>query len=347
MRTDPQALFAANRAAIRQAGLPDPGTVPAGRPRAGSQGRAGGGPRAEVHVPARAAGAALPLVCMLHGCNQDAASFAAATRMNELADRHGFAVVYPQQQRNANQQGCWNWFDPAHQTRGGGEPAAIAAIVGELVGGSSGPSIDRGRVFVAGLSAGGAMAAILALTYPDVFAAVAVHSGLPYGVAGNVPGAFEVMRRGAASETGIGEAAHAAMGGHERPVPSLVIHGCADRTVAPLNGEQLLRQMMSANRLAAPALCDPDPARPARRSESAAGDRHAYTTSEWHDARGELLHQSLLVDGLGHAWSGGTPGGSFTDPRGPDASAAIWRFFDRVTRSRARAAAPAAMLQRG
>jgi poly(3-hydroxybutyrate) depolymerase len=114
-------------------------------------------------------------------------------------------------------------------------------------------------------------------------------------------------------------------------VPSLIIHGGADRTVAPVNGEQLLRQMMSANRLAAPALCDPDPARPARRSASAAGDGHAYTTSQWHDARGELLHESLVVDGLGHAWSGGAPGGSYTDPRGPDATEAIWRFFTQVT----------------
>ena len=289
-------------------------------------------------MPAGAAAvAALPLVCMLHGCTQDAASFAAATRMNELADRHGFAVVYPEQQRGANQQGCWNWFDPSHQARGRGEPAAIAAIVGELVGDTSGPSIDSGRVFIAGLSAGGAMAMILALTYPDIFAAVAVHSGLPYGAAHDVPSAFEAMRRGAAGDAGIGAAAHAAMGRQKRPVPSLVIHGSADRTVAPVNGEQLLRQAMNANRLAAPELCDSDPARPASSSRSTAAGGLAYTASQWNNARGELMHESLVVDGLGHAWSGGAPGGSFTDPRGPDATAAVWSFFDRVTRTRAAA----------
>ena len=147
-----------------------------------------------VHPPAGVGPhTAVPLVCMLHGCTQDAASFAAATRMNEQADRHGFLVVYLQQQRGDNAQGCWNWFRPEHQARGAGEPASIAAIVRELMGTASPWTIDSRRVFVAGLSAGGAMAAILATVYPDLFAAVAVHSGLAYRSATTMGAAFTAM----------------------------------------------------------------------------------------------------------------------------------------------------------
>ena len=154
--------------------------------------------RALVHTPADIEpGTAVPLVCMLHGCTQDAASFAAATRMNEAADRHGFIAVYPQQDRGENAQGCWNWFQRRHQARGAGEPASIAAVVRELIGTTSPLTIDPRRVFVAGLSAGGAMAAILGATYPDLFAAVAVHSGLAYGSATSVIAAFKAMARGA------------------------------------------------------------------------------------------------------------------------------------------------------
>ena len=327
MPRDWQALYASNRSAIRAARLPDPGLAAPGAPSGAPQPDRG----LAVHVPAGLpAGVAVPLVCMLHGCSQDAAGFAAATRMNTLADRHGFVVVHPQQERGANQQGCWNWFDRAHQVRGRGEPARIAAIVGELAARGSRCRIDRRRIFVAGLSAGGAMAAVLAATYPDLFAAVAVHSGLPYGAAGSVPAAFEAMRRGAGDGVADGRAAHSAMGRHARVVPSLVIHGSADRTVAPVNAAGLLSQAMGANRLASPALRELDPSRPSSSSQGVAAGGLAYTEAEWTGPEGELLHGSLIVEGLGHAWSGGAPGGSFTDPRGPDASAAIWRFFDRV-----------------
>ncbi len=163
------------------------------------------------------------------------------------------------------------------------------------------------------------MAAILARTYPDVFAAVAVHSGLAHGAAHDVRSAFEAMSRGA----GDGGAAQ-----REQPVPSLVIHGSADRTVAPVNGEQVLRQAMAGGF---------DPARPTSSTRHAPAGAHAFTESRWLDARGELVHEALTVEGLAHAWSGGAPGASYSDPRGPDATAAIWRFFDRVTRARLRA----------
>ena len=275
--------------------------------------------RVLVHVPRGLKdGVPVPLVCMLHGCTQDPASFAAATRMNETADRHGFIAAYPQQDRGENQQGCWNWFLPQHQERHGGEPAWIAALVGELVGDASTWTVDRSRVFVAGLSSGGAMAAILAATHPDLFAAVAVHSGLAYGSATDLRAAFAAMARGAE-----GRSDHRP----PRPTPSIVIHGTTDQTVAAANAGHVLRQAMTANRLAAPELCDFDLRHPTSRSRGQIERGHAYTRSRWTDRRGALMHELLEIDGLGHAWSGGAAGGSYSDPRGPNASEAIWRFF--------------------
>jgi poly(hydroxyalkanoate) depolymerase family esterase len=332
-------LYASNRAVIERAGV-------------GRRERAAGGAapdawdertftvagrtrRALVHAPADLdPQTAAPLVCMLHGCTQDAASFAAATRMNHAADRHGFVAVYPQQERGDNPRGCWNWFLPEHQARGAGEPASIAAIVRELIGTASPWAIDSRRVFVAGLSAGGAMTAILAATYPDLFCAVAVHSGLAYRSADNVGGAFAAMARGSEDPAGQGRAAHAVMGDHARVVPSIVVHGSADATVAPVNADRVLQQSMAANRLAAPETCDLDTARPTTTARGRVDGGHAYTCSQWMDRRGVLIHELLEVDGLGHAWSGGAAGGSYTDPRGPDASEAIWRFFAKVAAGR-------------
>jgi poly(hydroxyalkanoate) depolymerase family esterase len=341
-------LYASNRAVIERAGgAPPPARrLPACLSPAQAPERpatwyeetftvAGRTRRAWVHPPAGVEHqTAVPLVCMLHGCTQDAASFAAATLMNEAADRHGFVAVYPQQARGDNPQGCWNWFLPEHQARGAGEPAAIAAIVRKLMGTTSPWTIDSRRVFVAGLSAGGAMAAILAAVYPDLFAAVAVHSGLSYRCAASLGTAFTAMARGGEDPVGQGRAAHAAMGDLARVVPSIVVHGSADHTVATVNADQVLQQSMTANRLAAPETCDLDIARPTATSRSQVTNGHAYTRSQWTDRRGALMHELLKVDGLGHAWSGGAPGGSYTDPRGPDATEAIWRFFAQATADR-------------
>ncbi len=302
-------LYASNRAVIEGARR---STIVAGQTH-----------RAVVHTPAGVEpGTALPLVCMLHGCTQDAASFAAATRMNEAADRHGFVVVYPQQERAENAQGCWNWFAPRHQARGAGEPAAIAAVVRELIGTTTPLAIDSDRVFVAGMSAGGAMAAILGATYPDLFAAVAVHSGLAYRSANSVVSAFSAMARGGGDPAPIDELTH--------PIPSIVVHGSGDRTVAPVNGDQVLAQAMAANRRAAPDRCEFDITRPTSTSKGRVDGGHPFEHSRWTDRHGALTHESLKVEGLGHAWSGGLPGGSYTDPRGPDATEAIWRFFAAV-----------------
>jgi poly(hydroxyalkanoate) depolymerase family esterase len=330
-------LYASNRAAIAQAGAPS-GTlsVPGVPDSLGTlRSDAGGSRRALVHAPAGAEpGTTLALVCMLHGCTQDAASFAAATRMNEASDRHGFVAVYPQQDRGRNPQGCWNWFLPEHQTRGAGEPRSIVESMRELVATASPWTIDPSRIFVAGLSAGGAMAAILAAVYPDVFAAVAVHSGLAYRSAATVRSAFAAMARGGEDPTTQGSAMHAAMGDLARPVPSMVVHGAADQTVAPVNADQILQQSMTANRLAAPEARAFDFDRPTDVSRGRVSGGHAYTSSQWADRDGVVMHELLKVDGLGHAWSGGAAGGSHADPRGPDATEAIWRFFRRASEDR-------------
>ena len=201
-------------------------------------------------------------------------------------------------------------------------------------------AIDTRRVFVAGLSAGGAMAAIMATTYPDVFAAVAVHSGLSYRSATTVGAAYTAMARGSSDPIAEGRAAHAAMGDHARAVASIVVHGNADGRVAATNADHVLQQSMTANRLAAPATCDLDIAHPTTTSQSRVDGGHAYTRCQWTDRRGVLMHELLKVDGLGHAWSGGAPGGSYADPRGPDATEAIWRFFAQTSAEEIAADAP-------
>jgi poly(hydroxyalkanoate) depolymerase family esterase len=358
-------LAARNRAVIEQAGIPTgawtpaahrlwcaPGQPPAATPRVdwqalladGLPAIKGGGPtlevgggvrRALVHVPAGLdPGTRVPLVCMLHGCTQDAASFAAATLMNDAADRHGFVVVYPEQERGDNPMACWNWFLSGHQARDAGEPAEIAGIVRELSATTEDWTIDSDRVFVAGLSSGGAMAAILGATYPDLFAAVAVHSGLAYGSATDMQTAFSAMANGAENPRLQGRDAYAAMGEHARPVPTMVIHGNADRRVAPVNAEQVLQVSMAANRLADGASCDLDIARPSTTLTGFVVGGHGYTVSSWTDRHGAPMHELWTIDGLGHAWSGGAHGGSYADPRGPDAAEAIWRFFAQATANR-------------
>jgi poly(hydroxyalkanoate) depolymerase family esterase len=334
-------LYAENQAAIARAGIPTGNRVPprasTGLPHRRSNAPTGVGDRSGhhvgggvlVHVPHNLDPLVpAPLVCMLHGCTQDPAAFAAATSMNDAADRDGFVVVYPGQTRGRNAQGCWNWFLPEHQRRGVGEPEAIAKILRDLIAGDPRCSIDPGRVFVAGFSAGAAMAVILATCYPDLFEALAVHSGLAYRSARDLVSAFEVMAR---PEEADAQTAHAAMGKHARPIPSIVIHGTADRTVVPANAIQLLRQSMRANHLAAPESCDHHVARPTASRRFHVGGEHPYTQSRWTDTNGTLMHELIEIDGLGHAWSGGAPGGAYTDPRGPGATDLISTFFSLTT----------------
>ncbi len=255
-----------------------------------------------LYVPAGAGGQPRGLIVMLHGCNQNPEDFAAGARMNATAEAHGLLVAWPEQASGANPAACWRWFEPAHQRRGSGEPAILAGMTAAL---TAEFALTRERVFVAGLSAGGAMAAVLAEAYPELFSAVGVHSGLPVGAASDVASAFAAMRGGAAA------------GGARRSPPgprTIVFHGAADATVHPDNGARIAAA-------AAPA----EGAAPRRdRGRTAQGRGWERVTI---DANGAPAVEHWLVDGAGHAWSGGDPAGSYTDPAGPDASAEMARFF--------------------
>ena len=268
---------------------------------------------------------AAPLVVMLHGCTQGPADLARGTAMNLVADRHGFVVAYPHQTTRQNPQGCWNWYLERHQGRGAGEPALLAGLTREVMASRPGAGIDPQRVFLAGMSAGGAMAAVMAATHPELFAGVGVHSGLAYGSATNQEGAFRAMAEGGA---GGGKEVVEAMGSRMRLVPSIVVHGTGDHIVSPANGDHLVEQWLAANRLSARgAFDDAELERPGSREHGQVEGGHAYTRYRWSDRDGRLVQEYLKVKGLGHAWSGGDRAGSYADPKGPDASRAMWEFF--------------------
>lgn len=275
----------------------------------------------KLYVPSGYTGQALPLLVMLHGCTQTPDDFAAGTRMNVLAEREGFLVLYPAQAAPANPSKCWNWFKRTDQYRGHGEPAIIAGITRQIV---SAYHLDARRVYVAGLSAGGAMAMIMGVSYPDLYAAIGVHSGLACGVAHDLPSAFAAMKHGGKPAAPPRDGRSPATATRARIVPTIVFHGDKDATVHPNNGDLVLRQVATTHG-------GSDAARAAQlRATVNAGQvpgGHAYTCSVYRDCSGEAVMERWLVHGAGHAWSGGSPHGSFTDPSGPDASQEMSRFF--------------------
>jgi poly(hydroxyalkanoate) depolymerase family esterase len=259
----------------------------------------------KLYIPDGVQDAPRPLLVMLHGCTQHPDDFATGTRMNEWAQAAHCFVLYPAQPQSANNAGCWNWFNAADQQRDRGEPSILAGMTRQVI---AEHAIDAARVYVAGLSAGGAMAATMGETYPDLFAAVGVHSGLPHAAAHDIPSAFTAMRKGAA-----GSRASAT-----KAVPTIVFHGDRDTTVHPCNGE------MVAERAAGVAGSDAL-AGSRERVQNASG--RAYTRTTQRDATGQPQVEHWLVHGSAHAWSGGSAEGSYTDPKGPDASAEMLRFF--------------------
>ncbi|SMF89243.1 esterase, PHB depolymerase family [Azospirillum oryzae] len=264
----------------------------------------------KLYVPANRGDGLRPLVVMLHGCTQSPDDFSAGTRMNAFAERHGIFVAYPEQPASANAQRCWNWFKPEDQRRGHGEPDLLAGITRRII---HDHPIDPNRVYIAGLSAGGAAAAIMGEAYPDLYAAVGVHSGLPAGAAHDLPSALAVMRqgdRGAMGRAGAGRA------GAGYPVPTIIFHGDRDTVVHPRNGDQV-----AARAVAAAAGLSTEV------QHGEAPGRRSYSRTLHTDPSGRTLCEQWAIHGAGHAWAGGSPTGSYTDPQGPDATAEMLRYF--------------------
>jgi poly(hydroxyalkanoate) depolymerase family esterase len=296
------------------AGVAPPHTAPprvaAGRFDAYSYTNAAGSRGYRLYVPAGYTGDPVPLVVMLHGGTQDAVTFAAATGMNDLAERDTFLVAYPEQPRSANPGQYWNWFSPRHQRRDAGEPSLIAGITGQVMGDYA---VDAGRVYVAGFSAGGAMAAVMAAAYPHLYAAAGVHSGLAYAAADDLGSAYAAMKRGPKPRS--------------RPpaptLPLIVFHGDRDATVAPDNAAELIDDALAGStdlQLASP------PTGVTSRGQVPGG--HAYTRICYGSPGGEILAERWTIHQSGHSWSGGVAHESYTDPRGPDASEEFIRFFN-------------------
>ena len=304
---------------IRPLSLPAPQTVEgAARVKQTSTVQSSGSSSFERHTFRNAAGSLdyllfrpanysgnVPLVIMLHGCTQSANDFAAGTQMNVLAEKEGFIVAYPEQPRSANMQKCWNWFRKSDQGKASGEPAVIAGITREII---EGQSIDSSRVYVAGLSAGGAAASIMARAFPDLYSAAGIHSGLACGSAKDMPSAFAAMQ-------GNGTPVHTDKG--SRYVPLITFHGTRDNTVHPVNSDRIHAAWEAA----------PEISGLIRKSTDGRCNGRRFEKTAVLSADGRSLAESWSIEGAGHAWSGGSPAGSYTDRKGPDASAEMVRFF--------------------
>jgi poly(hydroxyalkanoate) depolymerase family esterase len=280
---------------------------------AGSYANQAGGRDYKLYIPSTWHGQAMPLVVMLHGCTQNPDDFAAGTQMNAVAEEKQCFVVYPAQTQGANSSKCWNWFNALDQQRDQGEPSIIAGMTRQII---EQYPVDKSQVYIAGLSAGGAMAVIVGTLYPELFAAVGVHSGLPFASARDLPSALAAMRGGAMSSpppaTGSGG------------IPIIVFHGDRDTTVNPRNGDELMAQGLRSQlgSKAAPA---------ASVDSGSVPNGHRYTRTTHRHADGSTLGEHWVIHGAGHAWSGGSQHGSYTDGKGPDASREMMRFFATVS----------------
>jgi poly(hydroxyalkanoate) depolymerase family esterase len=265
----------------------------------------------KVYIPSRYQGQAVPLVVMLHGGTQTPDDFAAGTRMNVIAEEETCLVVYPAQPSHANPAKCWNWFRPNDQRRDRGEPSLIAGITRQVM---NDYSVDPRRVYVGGLSAGAAAAAVMGATYPDLYAAIGVHSGLPCGAADDLISAFSAMRHGGSRNSSASGETSSVL--EDRPpVPTIVFHGDRDTIVHPRNADHVITRSMRTTNWQ----------KKVHRGQVPGG--HAYTCTIHTDANGQAILEQWCIHGAGHAWSGGSPAGSYTDPRGPDAAKEMLRFF--------------------
>ncbi|QJQ97022.1 PHB depolymerase family esterase [Halomonas sp. PA5] len=297
----------------------------------------------KLYIPSAYHGQSLPLVVMLHGCTQNPDDFALGTGMNTLAEAQPCFVLYPAQPASANSSKCWNWFKASDQQRDHGEPAILAGMTRHIV---ESHQLDERRIYVAGLSAGGAMATTLAMTYPDLYAAVGIHSGLPHAAAHDLPSALAAMQGGAGTRSHVnvpgmkmsgmhrsgmaGSGINSQEAGTRRSnfgqqgsgsaskgkIPAVIFHGDRDSTVHPCNGQRVAAQYV-----------DPDAVSQTREERGQVANGHGYTRTLHHDASDHVLMEQWTIHGAGHAWAGGSARGSYTDPKGPDASKEMLRFF--------------------
>ncbi len=308
-----------------------PAVTRAGNWKAGSVTNSAGSRNYKLWVPAGyEERQATPLVMMLHGCMQKPEDLATISGMNLVAEKHNFLVVYPEQTAAANPLKCWNWFDPKHQIRGAGEPSLLAAIVGKV---RESYSVDFKKVYVVGISAGGAMAVVLAATYPDVFSGVAASAGLAFKSATNIESGLAAMKQGNADPRQLGLLAYTAMNDglrvrRKKSMPLIVFQGSADPYVNPVNADQLIAQWATTNDYLDDGKDnDSVNSKIVETFEANVPGGYAYSRSIYTDQSGRILMEKWIVKGLGHAWSGSPAAGAFADPKGPNASEEIWRFF--------------------
>lgn len=285
-----------------------------------------------VYTPANyQRGTAVPMIVMLHGCLQTPQDFAAGTQMNALADQKQFIVVYPEEQYINNASLCWNWFLSVNQYRNSGEAGIIGGITQAVERDTTDWTINTHRVYLAGMSAGAAMASIMGATYPDLYAAIGVHSGLEYQAATNAFAATPAMLYGGPDPVAQGDAAYSTMGSHARVVPTIVFHGTADTTVNPVNGDQVVQQWMETDYDASGGSYYASFANPTSTANGQVSGGHSYTVRRWKNSSGTEIQEYWTINGMGHAWSGGSTVGSYTDPSGPSATQAMYTFFMNYT----------------
>jgi poly(hydroxyalkanoate) depolymerase family esterase len=261
----------------------------------------------------------MPLVVALHGCTQTAGGFRQLTRWDALAEAKGFIVVFPQQSKNDNSQQCWNFFQTAHMQRGAGEPAVIAGVTDWV---QQHYTVDPHRIYVNGLSAGGAMASVMAATYPEIYAAAGIGSGCEYAATAACAGYKS------ADPVQAGAQAYKAMGTYARPMPVILFEGDQDKTVPPVNAQQLVQQWQVTDDLADGGGADGSiPVQPTGVTRGSVPGGHTYTVTSYSDGKNKDLLESWLVAGMGHAWSGGCSCAQYADPAGPDETTAMYAFF--------------------